>query len=152
VACSPAIGEVGVPAWLLALARGLSRIWPTFAMNARLDFANMSRDREKNRAIVEDPLYCRNGTVRLGSESLDTIARTRARAAELRLPLLILHGTGDRITSPEASRSFFDATGSPDKTYRSYPDAFHNLFHDTNAAEVMGDLCDWLDARARSMP
>jgi alpha-beta hydrolase superfamily lysophospholipase len=147
VACSPAIGEVGVPGWLLALARGLSRVWPTFAMNAQLDFENMSRDREKNRAIVEDPLYCRKGTVRLGSETLDTIAWTRAHAAELRLPLLVLHGTGDRITSPEASRSFFDAAGSPDKTYRSYPGAFHNLFHDPSAPEVIGDLRDWLDAR-----
>jgi alpha-beta hydrolase superfamily lysophospholipase len=151
VSCSPAIGEVGAPGWLLALARLLSHLWPRFAMDIRLDFDNMSRDPIANRAIVEDPLYYRRGTARLGAETLDTIAWTRAHAAELRLPLLMLHGTGDRITSAEASRSFFEAAGSPDKTYRSYPGAFHNLFHDTNADEAMGDLCDWLDTRTRPM-
>lgn len=149
VPCSPAIGDVGAPGWLLALARALSSVWPRLALDIRLDFSNMSRDPVANRAIVEDPLYHRRGTARLGAEALDAIAWTRAHAADLRLPLLMLHGTGDRITSPDASRSFFDAAGSTDKTYRTYPGAFHNLFHDPSAPEAMGDLCDWLDARAR---
>jgi alpha-beta hydrolase superfamily lysophospholipase len=147
VSCSPAIGDVGAPAWLLVMARLLSRVWPGFALDIRLDFENMSRDPVANRAIVEDPLYQRRGTARLGAETLDTIAWTRAHAAALRLPLLMLHGTADRITSPEASRAFFEAAGSPDKTYRSYPGAFHNLFHDTNRDEVIGDVVAWLEAR-----
>jgi len=148
VAASPAIGEVGAPGWLLALARLLSRAFPRLALNVRLDFDNMSRDPVANRAIVEDPLYCRKGTARLGAETLDAISWTRAHAPELRLPLLMLQGTGDRITSPDASRRFFEQAGSPDKTYLSYPGAFHSLFHETNASEVRADLAAWLDARS----
>jgi len=145
VAASPAIGDLGVPAWLLLLARVLARVWPSFSLDAQLEIANLSRDPAEVRAIVEDPLYHTRGTARAGAETLDAIAWTRAHAGELRLPLLVLHGTADRITSPESSRAFFDAAGSADKTYRAYPGAFHNLFREMNTAEVLDDVGAWLD-------
>jgi alpha-beta hydrolase superfamily lysophospholipase len=152
VAASPAIGEVGVSAWLIALARLLSHVWPTFSLDVGLEVENLSRDPAEVRAIVDDPLFHTRATARGGDETLRAVAWTRAHAGELRVPLLLLHGSGDRITSPESSRSFLEAAGSTDKERREYAGAFHNLFHETNASEVLADVADWLDRRVAGAP
>lgn len=54
----------------------------------------------------------------------------RGAAAEgslsLDLPLLLAHGTADTMTSYEASRQFIESLVCADKTFKSYPDAYHN--------------------------
>ena len=42
------------------------------------------------------------------------------------IPLLITHGTADIMTCPKASATFFDKVVCVDKTYKSFPGAYHN--------------------------
>ncbi len=42
------------------------------------------------------------------------------------VPVLLAHGSGDIMTCHEASREFVSRLQSPDKTFRSFPDAFHS--------------------------
>jgi len=43
----------------------------------------------------------------------------RARAGELRLPLLAMHGTADTLTDPAGSEAFVAGAGSADKTLKT---------------------------------
>jgi acylglycerol lipase len=70
---------------------------------------------------------------------------TRTHAADLRLPLLLLHGSADPITPPSGSRAFYDKVATNDKTLRLYEGGFHNPFGDTNRQEVLADVVRWLD-------
>jgi alpha-beta hydrolase superfamily lysophospholipase len=71
---------------------------------------------------------------------------THQRAADLSVPVLILHGSADRMVPPEGSRSFFAKVRYPDREFREYPGAYHALFADINHGEVLGDLERWLEA------
>jgi alpha-beta hydrolase superfamily lysophospholipase len=65
----------------------------------------------------------------------------------LKLPLLILHGTADKVTRPGGSQFFHDTAGSADKTLKLYPDHVHDLLNDLDKEVVMGDIVGWIEAR-----
>ena len=46
------------------------------------------------------------------------------------LPVLILHGTLDKVTRPSGSQLFYDMAGSVDKTLKLYEGYYHDLLHD----------------------
>jgi len=62
IALSPPLGELGVPAPLLALGRVLSRVWPRFSLETGMDLTGLSRDtavvvRQGGEDIVLDRPY-----------------------------------------------------------------------------------------------
>ena len=63
------------------------------------------------------------------------------------LPVLILHGTADKVTKPSGSQLFFDTAGSPDKTLKLYDGHVHDLLNDLGKETVMADIQGWIDAR-----
>ena len=63
------------------------------------------------------------------------------------MPLLILHGTLDKITKPSGSQFFYDTAGSTDKTLKLYEGHFHDLLNDTGKEQVLADIQQWVDAR-----
>jgi alpha-beta hydrolase superfamily lysophospholipase len=145
IASAPAIGEVGVPPWKMALGRMLSKVWPRFSMKAGLNDGDMSRDPEVVKASDEDPLTHGRGTTRLAAEVQDAIAWTRSHATGFAVPLLVLHGDADRVVLPEVSRSFYDNVALEDKERIEYQGGYHELDNDTIHEEVIRDLTDWMD-------
>jgi alpha-beta hydrolase superfamily lysophospholipase len=69
----------------------------------------------------------------------------RARAASLRLPLLILHGGDDPITPVSGSRYIAEHAGSGDKTLKIYPGMFHEVHNEVEKETVLNDLVTWLN-------
>jgi len=147
IAAAPALGEVGVPRVLMAAGRVLSRIWPRFSLRTGMDLSGISRDPAALRAVIDDPLFHRVGTARLSTEVVATIARVQRLAPSLDVPVLLLHGGGDTMVSPEGTRAFFARLTVPDRELIEYPDAYHALFADLDAARVLADLRRWIEAR-----
>jgi alpha-beta hydrolase superfamily lysophospholipase len=148
VALAPAIGDTGGSRFLLALLPVLSRVVPTLPINPKLDLSRLTRDADMQRAYVADPLYQTRVTPRLAAELLAAAADTSERASDFSVPLLILHGTADTLTSPAGSFEFYERARVGDKTYRRYDGAYHNLFVETNREEIYDDIAAWITARA----
>ena len=144
IASSPAIGKTGVPAILWVLARILNRIWPRFSLNIRLDTSNFSRDPAAVEAFKNDPLFHTRGTARLGMEVRNVVEWIYAHSDKLRLPLLIIHGTDDKIASPDGSREYFQNVTFDDKELREYEGGYHKLFNDIIKEQVLADTEQWL--------
>jgi alpha-beta hydrolase superfamily lysophospholipase len=113
----------------------------------------LARDPDVERAFAADPL-CHRERTRLDFARKIYIAAeaTMPRAAELRLPLLVMHGTDDRLTSPRGSEQFVRAASSSDKDLRLWPDRRHEIFNDLGREEVIAALLSWLDARFPERP
>jgi len=129
---------------LVLLSRVLSRVCPRFPLRLALDVSALSRDEAVVRAYVEDPLVHGRFSARWGTESLDTLARVKTRAADVRVPILFIHGEADRLNLPHGSRSFFEGVGFPDKTLHLYPEMYHELHNDVGHEAVIADLKEWL--------
>jgi alpha-beta hydrolase superfamily lysophospholipase len=95
--------------------------------------------------VLADPLFHRRGTARLSTELTAAIHRVQRRAPELAVPLLILHGSDDRMVPPDGSRRFFANVRHADRTFREYPGAYHGLFADVSYPEVIRDLEQWVE-------
>lgn len=136
------VGVAKLP--LVLLAKGLSRIWPTFGVSLGVDGSRLSRDPERVRAYNEDPMVHHTGTARWGTETLAAIARVRSRMSEIRLPILILHGGADPVNSVQGSRELYESVSSVDKELKVYPGGMHEPHNDVNRGEVVKDVEKWL--------
>jgi alpha-beta hydrolase superfamily lysophospholipase len=147
ICAAPALGEVGVPRFLWMLARVLNRVLPRFSLPTGLDDSNLSRDPEVVKAFQQDSLTHSRGTARLAMEFRRAVEWIHAHADGLELPLLIVHGTADRIASAEGSREFIRKVKFPDKDLREYEGGYHELYNDIIKDKVLADTEQWLERR-----
>jgi acylglycerol lipase len=149
VLSSPALAPGrDVPRWMLAVSRFISRVLPTFPA-IRIDAALLSRDPAVVAANRADPLV-HHGPVpaRTGAEILDAMARIERGRAALRVPVLVYHGTEDKLTEPDGSRAFGAHVGSPDRTLTLYEGNYHETMNDLERDRVIDALIAWLLAHA----
>ena len=144
VASAPLLGLVGVSPILVKVGQLVSKIRPTFSMDAGLDIHGISRDSTVVQAYQADPLVHGLISVRLGAEMNRIMAQTKAQAADFQPPLLIIHGDADRLTSHQESRAFFEQVSLPTKRYISYPGGYHESFNDLHHQQAVSDVAAWV--------
>lgn len=137
---------------LQRIAGPVSRFLPRLR-TTRLDLAHLSRDPAVARAYAEDPL-CDTGGVRarLGHEVLETTRLVRRHPEAFTRPLLLYHGTADRITDPGGSRWLYAQAPAEDKTLHLYDGFYHETHNEPERERVLDDLVDWIEARSPSSP
>ncbi|MER6960636.1 MULTISPECIES: lysophospholipase [unclassified Streptomyces] len=108
--------------------------------------AALSRDPAVGAGYAADPLVWHGPMKR---PTLEAFVRTLDRVAEEGdigpLPLLWLHGAEDRLVPLPGSRIGVERLSGGARTERIYPGARHEVFHETNKAEVFTDLTRFLD-------
>jgi alpha-beta hydrolase superfamily lysophospholipase len=145
IAAAPVLGSVGVPPLLMRLGRVMSRVWPRFSLRVGMDLSGLARDSAVVEAALSDPLFHRRGTARLSTEVTRAIERVHAAAGKLSVPLLLLHGSEDRMVLPDGSRRFFASVRFPDREFLEYPGGYHGLFADWGHEKVLEDVERWID-------
>ena len=120
---------------------------------ARTDFDWLSRDESVVDAYIADP-WCGFGIDAESVKGMFTGARRLADPAELEripsdLPVYIAVGSKDPVNGdlallwPLVDR--YRAAGLTDVTVRVYEDGQHEVFNETNRADVIDDLLRWLE-------
>jgi len=66
------------------------------------------------------------------------------RAAEFALPLLLMHGGADRLTSAAASREFA-AKIKDGCAYKEWDGLFHEIHNEPEQQQVVAFMIDWLN-------
>ncbi|MGN6230077.1 MAG: alpha/beta hydrolase [Trinickia sp.] len=149
VLSSPALAPgQDVPRWMLAASRIVSRIWPRYPA-MKIEPALLSRDALVVEANRNDPLVHHAAVpARTGAEILAAMGRIERGRGALRLPVLVYHGTADKLTEPEGSRAFVAHVGSPDRTLALYDGAYHETMNDLERDCVIEALMQWILAHA----
>jgi acylglycerol lipase len=130
------------------LAGWVSRVWPSLRL-VHMGSRFISRDPEVVADFRRDPLvYHGRFPVRTGAEILRAGKQIQDSANLLRLPLLILHGTGDLVTSSEGSRLLHMRAGSCDKTLHLYEGLYHDLLHEPEKEHVKADIVAWIKEKS----
>jgi alpha-beta hydrolase superfamily lysophospholipase len=147
VLSGPALkSDVEPPALVMAIVRFISLVAPTVPLIG-LDPGGVSRDPAVVNAYVSDPLvHHGKATARLITELSSAMRAALAAASAIELPLLVMHGDADVLTSPAGSQALHDAAGSADKTLKLYPGLYHEIFNEPERDQVLGDMSAWLEA------
>lgn len=146
VIASCPIEPVGIAKpYLVLLSRLLSRIWPRFSLDRRLNAGLLSRDQEVVQQSRSDPMMHGQCSARWATEVLDTISRVKSQVSKVAIPVLFLHGEADQVNLAEGTRYLFNSVAIEDKALRLYPGMYHELHNDTDHEQVMADVRSWIE-------
>ena len=145
--CEDFAFKVPAPDFALAVLKGVSHLAP-HAHVVRLKNEDFSRNPDVVATMNTDPLIAHETQP---TRTMAELARADERLGQefrlITLPVLILHGTGDKVTKPSGSQQFFDAVGSSDKTLKLYEGHYHDLLNDLGKEQVMADIRGWISSR-----
>ena len=145
--CESFAYEVPAPDIALTLLKGISHIAPR-AHVFDLKDQDFSRDpkfveRMKNDELIDHESY----PAQTVAEFVRADAHLKRSFQSITLPVLILHGTADRVTVPRGSEHFHKRAGSKDKTLKLYDDHWHDLLNDVGREQVFEDIAGWIEQR-----
>jgi alpha-beta hydrolase superfamily lysophospholipase len=83
--------------------------------------------------------------VRLGVEINNMAHDVRDHLVDLRLPILIMHGTEDKLVNPSGSQLAYDKVSSKDKTLKLYPGMRHEIMNEIGKEAVLDEIVNWFD-------
>ncbi len=132
----------------IRLAKLLGRIVPRLPLD-RIDASLISRDEKVVQDYEADPLvYHGRIPAGTGAAGIRAIQQIEHEESRLRLPILILHGTADKLADVDGSRRLYRRAASSDKTLKLYEGFYHEVLNDVGKEQVLADLLKWLDGHA----
>jgi alpha-beta hydrolase superfamily lysophospholipase len=127
----------------IRLARLMNNLYPGFTQSTALVKTDLSRDN----AVVEN--YKRDRLVHDRISASFFINTFNAghfalrHANELKVPLLLMHGTADRITAHEASEEFAQKSNIMTQL-KLWEGFYHELHHEPEREQVLQYAFDWI--------
>jgi acylglycerol lipase len=145
VVSSPALRiKLAVPGWKVALGEVASKLIPALTLDSELQPALISRDPAVVTAYVSDPLVHHKMSARFYTEWQAANKEILERAAEIKLPFLATHGSGDGIIDSAATEELDRRATVPGHKLIIYPGFFHEPYNDLGKEQVFADLAAWL--------
>lgn len=137
------------PAFKVLLAKMMVNIYPAFTEKAELDSSAISRDKEEVRKYNADPHN--HGKITAGTflGFFEAGKWALAHASELKIPMLLMHGTADKLTSPGGTKEF--AANAPKNlvTLKLWEGFYHELHNEPepDRTEAIAYIINWLNGK-----
>lgn len=144
----PAVSLDGASTATQVISKILSFLTPSLGLFG-VDPSVVSRDPVEVAAYDKDPLNF-HGKVpaRTVGEIVNFVGMLPGRLAEITLPVLLMHGTDDKLAGISGSEMVLKGIKSKDKTLKRYTGLYHEIFNEfpDDRARVFADMGNWLDA------
>lgn len=130
---------------LVWLATVLKMVVPRLKLIA-IESSTISRDPAVRLDAKTDPLnHNQRLTPHIFYEMIHESRRVLQQLPALIQPILIMHGTADKLVPPAGSQMVYDAVGSTDKTLTWYDGLYHEICNEPEQEQVFADMVAWLD-------
>jgi acylglycerol lipase len=104
----------------------------------------ISRDLRVVHSYRNDKLVHDRISLRLFSQVCENGLKASRSSFKINVPLLVMHGNGDALTSCKASREFV-RNASDKTTYVEWEGGFHELHNDIDKEKVFKTVTDWIN-------
>lgn len=138
-----------IPRWKVLLSQILRKLVPSLLIPTGLDADFVSRDPAVVARYKADSLVHAKISVTAALDLLAMGEWALANAQRLKTPLLLMHGSADRLTSPLASQEFAKKAGKICQ-FREWQGLWHEIHNDPEWEEVVQFTIDWFDTRLAS--
>lgn len=149
VILSPALDPGrNVPKTLLLLSRVFAVICPGLPFNNRISAEQISSDTGAQQTYREDPLVHSTITPRFFHQFLELSERVKRNGTSLHtlLHILFVHGSDDRVTSPEDTKAFYETLSSERKTFILMPNMRHDTLNESGKTDTYRRIDEWISA------
>ena len=147
ISTSPWLRLVTEPKTIIALgARIIRKIAPKFSRNAGLDINLLSHDPAVAEAYATDQLNHSRITPNLFFGTKHAANIIFKHHAHFALPILLMHGNGDKVTSFNASEKLarLAQKNGTDLTFIPWNDLFHELHNENGNDRIFHSILDWI--------
>jgi alpha-beta hydrolase superfamily lysophospholipase len=145
ISSAPALGLGNPPSqWQLFVLRLLMALKLNIPMSNGLDDSLLSRDGSVIEQYRDDPWTHATITPPLALGMVQAGNWCRANARQLELPVLLLHGSADRITSPAATEAFSKEVPG-DCVLWLFPDLLHEPHNEPEQQTVISAITEWME-------
>lgn len=129
----------------ITLAGIMKHIMPSLVQPTGLATEHLSRLKEVVDRYINDPLVHDRISVTLFHSAVSTAAYILNNAGSLNVPVLLYHGSDDRITSPEGSSELASKSGMIN--FRLWEGGYHELHNEPFKEQVFSSIADWITDR-----
>jgi alpha-beta hydrolase superfamily lysophospholipase len=147
VLSAPALAVAEQPSLLkLLMVKMLSSLRPDTGV-LTIPARAISRDPDVVSAYEADPLVFHGAIpARTVAELFGAMQALQLKAHELRLPVLIQHGSADELVPLSATRPVYEQISlAKRRTLLIYDGLYHEIYNEPEKDRVIRDLGDWLD-------
>ena len=132
------------PKWKIILAKLSANIWPSLSQPTALELDALSRNQDVIHKYEDDELVHDRITSAFFVNVHFAGQYAIEHAAEIKKPLLIMHGTDDRLTSPEGSKAFASNANGNVKL-KLWNGLYHELHNEPEQEEVFRYELEWIN-------
>jgi acylglycerol lipase len=144
IATSPWIKSYYSPPSLIQIGAALiSRMYPSFTISNGISNKYLSKDSSLVLRRIEDPLVHQKISLRLLREANAAGEVILKNKHKFNIPILIMHGTSDKITSWHASAKFSKYTNKKNTTFKSWEGAYHDLHNEPDKEMIFDYILHW---------
>lgn len=113
-----------------------------------LSFEKLSHIRKVEEDYMADPLVLKSYYINLiGEMFIRGVRHLNENINNHQKPILMLHGTEDKIVPESFSVRLFNKIPHQEKTYISYKGMWHEILNESNKQTVYDDILNWLDKK-----
>ncbi|MBK6610641.1 MAG: alpha/beta hydrolase [Sphingobacteriales bacterium] len=136
-----------VPAIKIILSKFVNKILGAHTEKNDIDTNNLSRDAQIVAAYNNDKLVHDKISVRLFVEASKSAVYNLSNAPKLKTPMLLMHGTADKITSYTASERFAKNAPPHLLTFKPWPNYYHEIHNEPNEDKwaVLQTMLGWME-------
>jgi acylglycerol lipase len=119
---------------------------PSLPISAGTGPEVLTNDTEFHKKWADDSLFYKGATrISMGKFIIETGEMIQARAKEITLPVMFMHGESDVIAPISGSRIMHQRVGSSDKTIHTFPNMQHEIMNEIDRVTVLQKIVDWFD-------
>ncbi len=131
------------PPFKVKLASIMKNIYPAYSENSKINSGMLSKDEEKIKAYLSDPLVHNKISAGLFFSIIKQGEAALENAFKVTIPLLVIHGKEDKLTSWKASEEFVTTVGDRG-TFRLYDGVMHEPHNDPEREMVLNEVQKWI--------
>ncbi|AJA49408.1 lysophospholipase [Clostridium pasteurianum DSM 525 = ATCC 6013] len=128
----------------------LNKIWPSFLVDNIVNEAALSHNPDILQAYSNDPLTHSCISARLFTTAYRAGLWAIDNASNFNVPLLLIHGDSDKITSSEKSKLFAEKVPNNLCTIKIYEGLYHSLHNELCNKKIFSNIGEWISKTVSS--
>ena len=129
------------PKFVKNMSGGLSKVFPKLRAPSSVTKGNLSTDKETVETYFNDPLVFRSLTFKFGSEINTEQRFVNENIQNLKIPTLVLHGSGDKIVPIKASGKISQLENVK---FIKVDNSKHEILNQDTRTFVLSEIHHWL--------
>ena len=130
------------PKFILYIQKILVGLFPSFTLNNRLDPYHLSKNTNKVKKYIKDPLVHNRISLKMFSEVNKAIDKIENESEKINIPVLLVHGKKDNIISYKGTEKVSKKINNSKLTL--YEGLYHEPHNDLEKNEILADYTSFI--------